>query len=110
MEKIKDVQFLKKKCIYNEGTLFPNEFCLESTEHICSSSHISKGICHIVNYEDNIPEKYRYFSNPKIGGKILTDYCPISFYDKPDPYTIYKMNCRFGDPEYEDETLGTYAG
>ena len=20
------------------------------------------------------------------------------------------MNCRFGDPEYEDETLGTYAG
>lgn len=98
--------FFKKKCIYSEGTLFPNEFCYTRNEPFCSGSLTSKGYCFMTEYEDTIPKKYRYFSQENIGGRIMADYCPISFYSNEDSNFIYPSNCYYGESEYGGETKG----
>ena len=55
--------FFQKRCVYGEGTLFPNEFCYKSNEPFCSGSLTSKGNCFIAKYVNLLPEKYRYFTN-----------------------------------------------
>ena len=98
--------FLKKQCVYGEGTLFPNEFCFEPNKAFCTGSHTSKGFCYMAQYSSNLPTSFRYFSNSKIGGKIMADYCPISFYNKADNNYNYPMNCVYGKKEYNDEVIG----
>ena len=88
--------FLEKKCIYSEGTLFPNEFCYESNKPFCTGSLTSKGTCYIVKYKEDLPTNYRYFADSKVGGKKLADYCPISFFTKYDDDYNYPMNCAYG--------------
>ena len=36
----------------------------------------------------------------------MTDYCPISFYNKADNNYNYPMNCVYGKKEYNDEVIG----
>ena len=99
--------FLNKKCVYNEGTLFSNEFCVKPSEPFCTGSLTSKGNCYIVQYKSNLPEDYQYFTNPKIGSKVLTNYCPISFYSKTDDNYNYPMNCIYGKKENKNEVIGS---
>ena len=99
--------FLEKKCVYDKGTLFPNEFCVNPNQPLCTGSLTSKGYCYIVQYSSNIPEIYQYFKNPKVGSKILTDYCPISFYSKTDDNYNYPMNCIYGKSENTKEIIGS---
>ena len=99
--------FLEKECVYSGGTLFSNEFCIEPGKAFCTGSHTSKGSCYIAQYESDIETSFQYFSDPKVGGKIMTDYCPISFYSKTDDNYNYPMNCVYGKKEYNDEVIGT---
>ena len=99
--------FLEKKCIYSEGTLFPNEFCYESNKPFCTGSLTSKGTCYIVKYKEDLPTNYRYFADSKVGGKKLADYCPISFSTKYDDDYNYPMNCAYGKKENDDEIIGS---
>ena len=99
--------FLNKQCVYGEGTLFPNEFCFVPNKAFCTSSHTSKGFCYIAQYSSDLPTRFQYFSNSKVGGKIMTDYCPISFYNKADDNYNYPMNCVYGKKEYNDEVIGS---
>jgi hypothetical protein len=99
--------FLEKKCIYSEGTLFPNEFCYESNKPFCTGSLTSKGTCYIVKYKEDLPTNYRYFADSKVGGKKLADYCPISFFTKYDDDYNYPMNCAYGKKENDDEIIGS---
>jgi hypothetical protein len=98
--------FFEKKCVYGGGTLFSNEFCIEPNKPFCTGSHTSKGSCYMTEY-NSIPTYFQYFSNPRIGGKIMTDYCPISFYSKSDNYYQYPMNCVYGKKEHNDEVIGS---
>ena len=99
--------FLEKKCIYSEGTLFPNEFCYESNKPFCTGSLTSKGTCYIAKYKEDLPTNYRYFADSKVGGKKLADYCPISFFTKYDGDYNYPMNCAYGKKENDDEIIGS---
>ena len=99
--------FFEKKCVYSGGTLFPNEFCYESNKPICTGSLTSKGLCYIIKYKNDLQTNYRYFSDPKIGGKIMTDYCPISFFREYDDNYNYPMNCAYGKKENDDEIIGS---
>ena len=98
--------FLQKKCVYSEGALFPNEFCSEPNAPICTGSHTSKGICYLIRYRNNLPENYRYFTDPNYGGKIMADYCPISFISEFDNDYNYPTNCVYGKKENSDEIIG----
>ena len=100
--------FLKKKCIYNLGksTSFSKEFCLNQGEAFCSTSRISKGNCYITKYSNALEQKYRYYSDEKIGGMEAADYCPTSFAIKNDDY-YYPDNCKSGRYEYTGETIGS---
>ena len=72
--------FLEDKCIKKGKTSFPNEFCLKSGEAFCTSSHISKGICGIVQYsKGEIDEEYQYFKGNYGGVFPSADYCPVSY-------------------------------
>ena len=97
--------FLEKNCINGNGVLFSNEFCAEPSKALCTGSHTSKGSCYIAQY-NYIESSFRYFTNPRIGGKIMTDYCPISFYNQKDDNYNYPMNCVYGKKEYNDEVIG----
>ena len=98
--------FLEKNCINGNGVLFSNEFCAEPSKALCTGSHTSKGSCYIAQY-NYIESSFRYFTNPRIGGKIMTDYCPISFYNQKDDNYNYPMNCVYGKKEYNDEVIGS---
>ena len=102
--------FLEKRCLYNSGanTLFSNEFCTKSEEAFCTGSHTAKGKCFLVKYKYDIPENYRYFTEPKAGGKDFADYCPISYPINVDTNNYYyPTNCIYGNREYNDEIIGT---
>lgn len=102
--------FLDKSCVYNKGfsTSFHNEFCTNSGEAFCSSSHLSKGICYIVNYRYKLNNKYRHYENPQVGGLVAADYCPVSnmFLSDLDQNYFYPKSCRYGKSENTGETIG----
>ncbi|CBH17765.1 Gp63-1 surface protease homolog, putative [Trypanosoma brucei gambiense DAL972] len=72
--------FLKKKCIENGRSNFPDVFCTSKftdTEMFCTSDRGGLGSCAIQTHESPIPEQYRYFSDKYKGGPgELLDYCP----------------------------------
>ena len=92
--------FLGKDCVYNNGqyTLFPNEFCTYYQESFCGSSHISRGDCYIVEYDELLKSKFIYFENQYMGGFEAADYCPVSYnyQNEVDKYYNYGFNCKYG--------------
>ena len=70
--------FLKEKCIKNEISPFPNEFCNDKAFYRCGSSRLTRSFCYLVSYTSDIPSGYQYFSNSLKGGYSYSDYCPIS--------------------------------
>ena len=95
--------FLTENCVKNNGknTLFPNEFCTETEaeEYFCGSSHISRGDCYIIDYDEKIDKKFRHFTNEYIGGFEAADYCPVSYsyyYEEYEENYFYHYNCNYG--------------
>ena len=90
--KNKTCSFFNKKCIENGKSNF-EEFCTVNNEPKCSQSRLSKGVCKIKNYEENISSEFQYFNNTHSGGLEETSYCPISEPNKQNFY--FSTNCKF---------------
>ena len=109
--KNKGCDFINKKCIKNEISLFRDEFCSIPNQPMCSTSRINKGKCIIYNYENEyIPMEYQYFENSKDGGLKYANYCPISNI-KSSNYkdSYYPTNCKSGSEKLDSiygETIG----
>ena len=115
--KNKGCTFLEEDCVKNNGeeTSFPNDFCTEAEAEaetfFCGSSHLNRGDCYIVEYDEKIESQYKHFSNEYLGGFSAADYCPVSYnyYDEDlEPDYNYPYNCNFGAQIYED--LGEIIG
>lgn len=85
--KNKGCDFLNKKCIWdkdsnNKEIKFENEFYYPvdtlKIEKSCTSGRLSKTIYKLTFYDEDIPLLYQYFSDPKLGGLPLANYCPVS--------------------------------
>ena len=92
--KNKGCDFLNEKCIKDSQPLF-DEFCVTKNEPKCTYSRTMKAKCYIIDYADDLPPEYQYFSNPKTGGFTPTDYCPISI-DFSSSSDQYPMSCKVG--------------
>ena len=105
--------FLEDKCIKNGEINYPNEFCAEPNKPFCGSSHISRGLCLIGEYTEEIDSRYRYFEDNHIGGFFSSaNYCPVSqtsssIYNKVK-YN-YPGNCQYGQKLYSSmkEVIGS---
>ena len=111
--KNKGCPFLNEPCVYNNGknTLFPNEFCTEPEAYFCGSSHILRGECFIVDYEEIIEKRFSYYSNRYIGGFEAADFCPVSYtyYDEElEKSYNYHYNCKYGHNIFKE--LGEVIG
>jgi len=106
--------FLEDKCIKSGEINFPNEFCAEPNNPFCGSSHLSRGICNIGRYDEEIDSRYRYFEDDKIGGYFSSaNYCPVSYTSSTEyNYYIYDYNypahCKYGKLLYSSvgEVIG----
>jgi leishmanolysin len=100
--KNKGCDFINKKCIAQSGPLFEDEFCVTPNEPMCSSSRTFKGLCRIYEYSSSIPSEYQYFSNPKYGGFMPANYCPVadSELSKTD---YYPTSCKIGSSELSSD-------
>ena len=93
--------FLEEDCVSNGGKniLFSNEFCTEPESYFCSSSHISRGDCYIVEWDEPLENKFRHYSDKFLGGFEAADYCPVSYsyyYEELEEYYNYHYNCKYG--------------
>ena len=105
--------FLEEECVTNNGksTSFPNEFCTEREAFFCGSSHLSRGDCYIIEYDDRLDSQFRHFNNKKLGGTSSADYCPVmNTYSDDDLDNKYEFpqNCKYGANLYGDvqEVIG----
>ncbi|CCD19866.1 major surface protease gp63, (fragment), partial [Trypanosoma vivax Y486] len=71
--------FLPNKCLVNKATAYPamcyREFSSLSDEQ-CTHDRLGIGYCGVFEHNEDIPKEYRYFSNPRLGGEVMSDYCP----------------------------------
>ena len=93
--KNKGCDFINKKCIVGSGPLFADEFCVTPSGPMCSPSRTVKGFCGIYEYSSSIPSKYQYFSNPKYGGFMPADYCPVAYSEQTET-DYYPTSCKIG--------------
>ena len=106
-------QFFEKKCIIDEKSVFPNEFCHKKKEPKCLNSHLGTGLCYIGLYNKNeIPSKYRYFSDGKKGGLYNAEFCPVADLYTKDNYipSYFENSCRYGDSLNLFEHFGENIG
>ena len=89
--KNKTCSFFEKKCIENGKSNF-EEFCIDNKPK-CSQSRLSKGVCRIYNYTEDILSEYQYFTNSHFGGIEETSYCPIS--EPNDQNYYFGSNCKY---------------
>eukprot|EP00587_Corethron_hystrix_P003135 CAMPEP_0113301726 /NCGR_PEP_ID=MMETSP0010_2-20120614/2833_1 /TAXON_ID=216773 ORGANISM="Corethron hystrix, Strain 308" /NCGR_SAMPLE_ID=MMETSP0010_2 /ASSEMBLY_ACC=CAM_ASM_000155 /LENGTH=670 /DNA_ID=CAMNT_0000155393 /DNA_START=359 /DNA_END=2368 /DNA_ORIENTATION=+ /assembly_acc=CAM_ASM_000155 len=74
--------FVEKDCIDQQGQVSkPGKgfFCPSKDSHGCNPGHTHKADCSIFSYDGakNIPQNFQYFEDPKSGGIVQADYCPI---------------------------------
>ena len=107
--------FFEKKCIEDEESLFPNEFCTKKKEPKCTNGHLGMGECYIIEYEDNvIPPKNQYFDNEYLGGIYNTEYCPVAdLYFHGNNISYFENSCKFGDSlnifSHYGEVIGNHS-
>ena len=107
--------FFEKKCIEDEESLFPNEFCTKKKEPKCTNGHLGMGECYIIEYEDNvIPPKNQYFDNEYLGGIFNTEYCPVAdLYFHGNNISYFENSCKFGDSlnifSHYGEVIGNHS-
>ncbi|KAH8616378.1 putative Leishmanolysin [Trypanosoma vivax] len=71
--------FLRNKCLVNEATAYPAMYCSKSSslsDEQCTHDRLGIGYCGVFEHNEDIPKEYRYFSNPRLGGEVMSDYCP----------------------------------
>ena len=79
-----------------DKTNFPNDFCEEINQEVCSNQNIFRAICKTMQYEKPLPIEKQFFPDPRKGGiDELVDYCPIAIEDSADD-EYYGGSCRFG--------------
>ena len=106
--------FFEKKCIENRKSIFPNEFCHSKKEPKCLNSHLGMGECYIMEYEKGeIPSKYRYFKDEKLGGQYYMEFCPVSdmYLQESTNISYLETSCKYGDSldlfEHYGEVIGS---
>ncbi|CCD18641.1 hypothetical protein, conserved in T. vivax [Trypanosoma vivax Y486] len=70
---------LRNKCIVNEATAYPAMYCSKSSslsDEQCTHDRLGIGFYGMFERIRDIPKEYRYFSNPRLGGEVMSDYCP----------------------------------
>ncbi|OMJ82166.1 hypothetical protein SteCoe_17185 [Stentor coeruleus] len=70
-------EFHDKKCLVNEkpiSRMFCDDFKAES---LCTHDYLSKGKCNLYQYSFDLPDYFKYFSDPTLGGDPYTDFCPV---------------------------------
>jgi leishmanolysin len=71
--------FLNQRCSINGTSDYPNEFCNNGPySSVCTAGYLSRAICYITEMESQIDVNYRYFTNSRLGGYRLADYCPVA--------------------------------
>ena len=110
--KHKGCDFVNSKCIGGSNK-YENEFYyptnlddLNLIEPSCSSGRLSRTIYKLYAYDSDIsPSEYQYFSNKKVGGIPLTNYCPVSEYPSSDSIFIGRCSQK-GEPSELASALG----
>jgi len=105
--KNKGCSFLNNKCISN-GRAISDEFCVNSLQPMCTQSRTAKGFCAIYQYS-SVPSSYQYFSNPRYGGFLPVNYCPVANAGSSESI-YYPTSCRIGTSSLASEygeTIGT---
>ncbi|KAF8275842.1 putative surface protease GP63 [Trypanosoma cruzi] len=86
---------LEKKCMTDGISEYPDLFCNQFDDDeglLCTYDRLSLGFCDLKRHEEALPEEYRYFADPRVGGDdLFMSRCP---YVKEYPYT----GCTNGDP------------
>ena len=101
--KNKGCAFFNRKCIYNWGTYFSDEFCTNFLQESCTNARTSKGNCVVNVYGAEVPEEYRYFSNPKYGGFYPADFCPVTnAFSNQTENDYFPTSCNYGTPSLSD--------
>jgi len=107
--KNKGCDFVQKKCINNQQSSFPNEFCIVGGASMCFASRTSKGFCDLDN-KSNIPIAYRYFTDPSKGGFLYGDFCPVAKWDGDNENNMFfSSSCAYGIQNFANlgETIGS---
>jgi len=107
--KNKGCDFVKKKCINNGQSSFPNDFFTNAGAAMCLSSRHAKGFCDL-GVRENIPTAYQYFTDNTLGGYTNADICPIGNSAGGDTNNyFFPTNCAYGLKDYENlgETIGS---
>ena len=87
--------FLYKKCIIEEKSIFTNQFCIKPMSQMCTPSRLGKGFCSLDSLT-NIPSQYQYFSDKKLGGYTLADYCPLAISQDVTSNIVDENHCGTG--------------
>ena len=111
--KHKGYDFLNSKCI-GGANKYENEFYyptnlddLNLIESSCSSGRLSRTIHKLYTYGEEIsPSEYQYFSNKKVGGIPLTNYCPVSQYPSSSESIFIGRCSQKGEPSELASSLG----
>ncbi|KAF8299726.1 putative surface protease GP63 [Trypanosoma cruzi] len=95
---------LEKKCLTDGISEYPDLFCNQFSRagyKLCTYNRLSLGRCKLKRHEEALPEEYRYFADPRVGGDNL--------YMSRCPYVKKYSNagCTNGDPSV---MLGSIVG
>jgi len=60
----------------------PGYFCSEyspdgALSEGCTLGRRALGFCTLTQMDADVPVEFQYFSNPRLGGKVMEDYCPV---------------------------------
>ncbi|EKF26185.1 surface protease GP63, putative, partial [Trypanosoma cruzi marinkellei] len=69
---------LERKCLTDGVTEYPDLFCNHVDGYgFCTYNRLSLGFCDLKRHEEALPEGYRYFADPRVGGDdLFMDRCP----------------------------------
>jgi len=111
--KNKGCSFVQKKCINGGQSSFPNDFCVAGGAAMCFASRLSKGFCDLGTKSVTIPQGYRYFTDPAVGGYLFADFCPVATWDNDaNDNMFFSSSCAIGLTTYKDlgEIIGSESG
>lgn len=94
--------FFETKCIVDNYPSFYDVFCIINNSGMCDVNRLERGLCEFYQFENeetlksSIPEEYQYFTEKKLGGFPLLDYCPTSMPFKGKK-SYFAGNCNIGE-------------
>jgi len=88
-------EFLESACVSSGESNFEWDFCDVSYENKCTSNNLNRGYCYLRNYS-YISSSYQYFSNSRLGGWEIVDYCPVTMTYSSSSY-FFSGSCINGE-------------